>query len=127
VDLGRHENASAWREAQLPHAGAADRWSGEGYFGARIRDLGVVPTRIAGAPCDDATARFDRELGGAWSRDRARLIAELPSCRKRAGGFRLARDGEACVATLRPGNTDDPAEDRPGVRPATCTAGAAER
>jgi hypothetical protein len=34
-------NASAWREAALPHAAAADRWSGEGYFGARVRDLGV--------------------------------------------------------------------------------------
>lgn len=34
-------NASAWREAALPRTGAADRWSGEGYFGARVRDLGV--------------------------------------------------------------------------------------
>src|SRR6185295_8137479 len=34
-------NASAWREAALPRSDAADRWSGEGYFGARVRDLGV--------------------------------------------------------------------------------------
>jgi hypothetical protein len=54
-------NASAWREAALPRAGGPtgvatsapsgaattpsaspiDRWSGEGYFGARVRDLGV--------------------------------------------------------------------------------------
>ncbi|TMQ16208.1 MAG: hypothetical protein E6J90_24150 [Deltaproteobacteria bacterium] len=33
-------NASAWREAALPQA-AGDRWTGEGYFGARVRDLGV--------------------------------------------------------------------------------------
>ncbi|HEX3758630.1 MAG TPA: hypothetical protein VHW23_07980 [Kofleriaceae bacterium] len=34
-------NASAWREASLLHTGAEDRWTGEGYFGARVRDLGV--------------------------------------------------------------------------------------
>ena len=35
-------NASAWREAALPRTGAVDRWVGEGYFGARVRDLGVA-------------------------------------------------------------------------------------
>src|SRR5262249_43920612 len=34
-------NASAWREAALPRAAAEDRWTGEGYFGARVRDIGV--------------------------------------------------------------------------------------
>jgi hypothetical protein len=34
--------ASAWREAVLPDAGAPDRWHGEGLFGARIVDPGVV-------------------------------------------------------------------------------------
>jgi hypothetical protein len=34
-------NASAWREASLLPTGADDRWAGEGYFGARVRDLGV--------------------------------------------------------------------------------------
>ncbi|MEJ7601036.1 MAG: hypothetical protein WKG01_24245 [Kofleriaceae bacterium] len=33
-------NASAWREATLATEDA-DRWSGQGYFGARIRDPGV--------------------------------------------------------------------------------------
>ena len=34
-------NASAWREATLGTQ-TDDRWSGQGYFGARIRDPGVV-------------------------------------------------------------------------------------
>ena len=34
--------ASAWREASLPDAGTPDRWHGEGLFGARIVDPGVV-------------------------------------------------------------------------------------
>jgi hypothetical protein len=34
-------NASAWREATLS-APTDDHWSGQGYFGARIRDPGVV-------------------------------------------------------------------------------------
>jgi len=34
--------ASAWREAVLPDAGTPDRWHGEGLFGARIVDPGVV-------------------------------------------------------------------------------------
>jgi hypothetical protein len=34
-------SASAWREASLLATGADDRWAGEGYFGARVRDLGV--------------------------------------------------------------------------------------
>jgi hypothetical protein len=77
----------------------------------------VVPTSVSGAPRDDATARFDRELRAAWSRDRALLIAGLATCRDRAGRWTLARDGKAggaeaqhgdpgeraCVATLRAG------------------------
>ncbi|MEO8845583.1 MAG: hypothetical protein ABI591_04095 [Kofleriaceae bacterium] len=34
--------ASAWREAALPDATPLDRWHGEGLFGARIVDPGVV-------------------------------------------------------------------------------------
>ncbi|HEU0031863.1 MAG TPA: hypothetical protein VFQ53_14615 [Kofleriaceae bacterium] len=35
-------NASAWREAALAPTSEASRWDGQGYFGARIRDPGVV-------------------------------------------------------------------------------------
>jgi len=35
-------NASAWREAALGSSGELELWSGQGYFGARIRDPGVV-------------------------------------------------------------------------------------
>ena len=62
----------------------------------------IVPASVAGAPRDEATARFDRELRVAWSRDRAPLIAGLAACRS-AGRWVLTRDGEACVATLRAG------------------------
>ena len=62
----------------------------------------IVPASVAGAPRDEATARFDRELRVAWSRDRAPLIAGLAACRS-TGRWTLARDGEACVATLRAG------------------------
>ena len=34
--------ASAWREATLPETAEIDRWHGEGLFGARIVDSGVV-------------------------------------------------------------------------------------
>jgi len=63
----------------------------------------VVPESVGGTPRDEATARFDRELRAAWLRDRAILLAGVASCRDRAGGFALARDGEACVATFRAG------------------------
>lgn len=63
----------------------------------------VVPAGVAGEPRDDSTARFDRELRAAWSSDRTLLIASLESCRDRAGRWRLARDGTACVATLHAG------------------------
>jgi hypothetical protein len=63
----------------------------------------VVPVSVAGEPRDEATARFDRELRVAWSRDRAPLIAGLASCRGPAGRWTLVRDGAACVATLRAG------------------------
>jgi hypothetical protein len=33
---------SAWREATLPVSGDADRWTGQGYFAARITDPGVL-------------------------------------------------------------------------------------
>ncbi|HEX4421527.1 MAG TPA: hypothetical protein VH165_26610 [Kofleriaceae bacterium] len=63
----------------------------------------VVPASVAGTPRDDSTARFDRELRAAWSRDRPLLVSALATCRDRAGRWTLARDGEACVATLRAG------------------------
>jgi hypothetical protein len=63
----------------------------------------VVPASVSGEPRDDATARFDRELRAGWARDRTVLVAALASCRDRAGSWRLVRDGEACVATLRAG------------------------
>jgi hypothetical protein len=98
--LGRAKTEDERIGAALSYAGTiACPWPA--HTGASFDE--VVPTRIAGTPRDDATARFDRELGAAWSRDRARLIAGLPSCRDRAGAFRIAHDGEACVATLRAG------------------------
>jgi hypothetical protein len=63
----------------------------------------VVPLEVGGAPTDDATARFDRELKAAWTRERLPVIAAIPACRDRIGRWSLARDGEACVATLRAG------------------------
>ena len=63
----------------------------------------VVPPEVAGVPRDDATARFDRELRAGWLRDRAPLIVGLSSCHDRAGRWTFARDGEACVASLRTG------------------------
>jgi hypothetical protein len=35
-------SVSAWREAALAPAADVDAWAGEGYFGARLRDPGVV-------------------------------------------------------------------------------------
>jgi hypothetical protein len=63
----------------------------------------VVPAGVAGVPRDDATARFDRELRAAWSRDRPLVTAGLAACGGRVGRWRFARDGEACVATLPAG------------------------
>jgi hypothetical protein len=63
----------------------------------------VVPIGVPGAPRDDATARFERELAAGWIRDRPLLVAQLASCGERAGRWALARDGKACVATLRAG------------------------
>ena len=63
----------------------------------------VVPAGVSGTPRDDATARFDRELRAAWSRDRALLIAGLPSCHGRAGRWTLARD-ERSPATAPDGH-----------------------
>src|SRR5262249_34037213 len=71
------------------------------HAGATLDD--VIPPTIAGEPHDDATGRFDRELRAAWARERPLLLAGLTSCRDRAGRWRLARDGEACAATLRAG------------------------
>jgi hypothetical protein len=35
-------NATAWREAALAPSSGVDTWRGQGYFGARVRDPGVV-------------------------------------------------------------------------------------
>lgn len=85
--------------------------------GATLDD--IVPTSLAGDPRDDSTVRFDRELRAAWSRERTPLIAGLATCGERAGRWRLARDGAACVATLHAGVPTvqvrvEPAADRPG-------------
>ena len=69
--------------------------------GAALDD--VVPPGVPGTPRDDATARFDRELAAAWTRDRPLLLATLPTCGARAGRWTLVRDGDGCVATLRAG------------------------
>lgn len=74
-------------------------WSS--HTGATLDD--VIPAGVSGEPRDDATARFDRELRAGWARDRTLLLAALAQCQDRAGRWRLARDGEACVATLRVG------------------------
>jgi hypothetical protein len=71
------------------------------HTGALLED--VVPMAVAGTPRDEATARFDRELGAAWSRERVLLLAALPSCKEPRGRWTLARDGQACVATYRAG------------------------
>jgi hypothetical protein len=71
------------------------------HAGATLDD--IVPSSVSGEPRDDATARFDRELRAGWARDRTLLVAALAPCRDRAGRWRLARDGDACVATLRAG------------------------
>ena len=63
----------------------------------------VVPSTVGGVASDDATARFDRELRAEWSQGRRALVAALPGCRDRVGRWRLARDGQACVATLAAG------------------------
>jgi len=98
--LGRVATEDARIDAALGYAGTiACPWPA--HTGGSLDE--VVPTSIAGTPRDEATARFDRELGAAWLRDRPRLLAALPSCQGPAGSFRLARDGDACVATLRAG------------------------
>jgi hypothetical protein len=74
-------------------------WSS--HSGATLDD--VIPSSVAGEPRDDATARFDRELRAGWARDRTLLLAALGPCSDRAGRWRLAHDGDACVATLRVG------------------------
>ncbi len=61
-----------------------------------------VPAVIGGTPADDGTARYDRELRGQFVAERPRLVEALANCRD-AGHWRLARDGEGCVATLRAG------------------------
>lgn len=63
----------------------------------------VVPAEVAGTPRDEATARFDRELRMAWARDRAPLLSALSACAGRVGRWAIARDGDACTATLRAG------------------------
>lgn len=63
----------------------------------------VIPASVAGAPRDEATAHFDRELRAAWARDRAPLLGALAKCAGPAGRWSIARDGERCVATLRVG------------------------
>jgi hypothetical protein len=98
--LGRVATEDERIDTALGYAGTiACPWPA--HTGASLDE--VVPAVVAGTPRDDATARFDRELRAAWSGDRARLIAGLASCRDRAGRWTFARDGEACVATLRAG------------------------
>jgi len=98
--LGRVATEDARIDAALGYAGTiACPWPA--HTGASFDE--VVPAGIAGTPRDEATARFDRELGAMWARDRPRLLAALPACQGPAGSFRLARDGDACVATLRAG------------------------
>ncbi|HET9626888.1 MAG TPA: hypothetical protein VFP84_36260, partial [Kofleriaceae bacterium] len=98
--LGRVASEDARIDAALRYASTiACPWPS--HTAAALAD--AVPLAVAGAPTDDATARFDRELQAAWTRDRLPLIAALSACRDRIGRWSLARDGEACVATLHAG------------------------
>jgi hypothetical protein len=98
--LGRAAAEDARIDSALHYAGSiACPWPAR--TGATLDD--VIPAGVQGEPRDDDTERFDRELRAAWSRDRAPLLAALGDCRPRAGRWTLARDGEACVATLRAG------------------------
>ncbi|HEY0189678.1 MAG TPA: hypothetical protein VGC42_01055, partial [Kofleriaceae bacterium] len=98
--LGRVATQDDRIDAALRYAGTiACPWPSAA--GGTLND--VVPASVAGAPVDDATARFDRELRAGYARDRALLLAGLDDCRPRAGGWSLQRDGAACVATLRAG------------------------
>jgi len=98
--LGRVATEDERIDAALGYAGTiACPWPT--HTGAALDE--VVPAVVAGTPRDDGTARFDRELREAWSRDRQALLAGLVSCRDRVGRWKFARDGEACVATLAAG------------------------
>ncbi len=98
--LGRVATEDDRVDAALRYAATiACPWSAR--EGATLDDL--VPAGVAGEPRDEATARFDRELRTAWSRDRPLVIAGLDACSGPAGRWSVARDGQACVATLRAG------------------------
>jgi hypothetical protein len=103
--LGRAATEDDRIDAALRYAGTiACPWPAQ--TGASIND--VVPTSVSGTPRDDATARFDRELRAAWSRDRALLVAALATCRDRAGRWTLARDGQGRSAGGEPGSSTAP-------------------
>jgi hypothetical protein len=96
--LGRVATEDARIDAALRYAATiACPWPV--HSGATLDD--AVPSAIGGTPGpgDDGTARFDRELREAWTRDRPALVAGLAACQGGAGRWRLAADGEACVAS----------------------------
>jgi hypothetical protein len=85
--------------------------------GGKLDEL--VPALVAGAPSDDGTARFERELRSAWLEDRPKLLAAMqPPAPPRASAM------EAVPLPIVPAPSAAPAIVPLGLAPAGATGAA---
>ena len=81
--LGRVTGDDGRIDAALQYAASIKCDAGE-RVGGTLEEL--VPALVGGAPSDDGTGRFERELRAAWLEDRAKLLAALqPPAQPRTG------------------------------------------